>query len=234
MSVLVSVIILFLAMLIQAFMQLSPGIFALFYHYALGKKSRKKADDLSPYYVLGYELFIAAVFFILCIFIFTLDYYSFINFQYLSFALAGIFIAEAFVSLFFYYRKGKTTALFLSRKFASTIEHRAKNIKTKPDAFILGFLSSLPELIFTLPLYLAVIIALLDFTILPRSAVLIFFLLISLMPLFWIFGFYHTDHHFANLLRLRLKLKPVVKTVFFLCFLSLSAIIIFGALNYGR
>ena len=234
MNVLVSVLILFLAMLIQVFMQLSPGIFALFYHYALGKKSRQKADDLSPYFILGYELFIAAIFFIPCIFIFNLDHYSLIDFKYLSWVLAGIFVAEAFASLFFYYRKGKTTELFLSRKFAKGIEHRAKRINTKPDAFILGFLSSLPELLFTLPLYLAVIVALIDFTILPRATVLILFLIVALSPLFWLFAYYHTDHHLANFIRLRLKLKPLVKTILFLGFLSLATIIIFGVLNYGR
>lgn len=220
-------------MLIQIFLQLPTGTFTLFYHYAHGKKSRKNADSLSPYYILGYELFIVAVFFILCIIIFTLDKYSLINFTYFSCVLSGILIAEAIASLFFYYKKGKTSELFISRKVARNIEDHTKNVKTKSDAFILGFLSSFPELIFTLPLYLTIIITLINFNILPRAVILISFLIVALSPLFFIFAMYHTGHHLADLIRLRLKLKPFIKTIFCLSFLSLAMIILFGVINYG-
>lgn len=233
MNVLVSVIILILAMLIQAFMQLSSGIFSLFYHYALGKKSRKKADSLSPYYILGYGLFIVAVIFIMCIFIFTLDKYSLINFTYFSWALSGILIAEAVASLFFYYRKGKTTETFISRRIARNIEDRIKNAKTKSDAFVLGFISSFPELVFTLPLYLTIIITLINFTILPRAMVLILFLVIALSPLFFVLAMYHTDRHLANIIRLRLKLKPFIKAFLCLGYLMLATLIILGVFYYG-
>jgi small-conductance mechanosensitive channel len=62
MSFFISVGIIFLAMLIQSLMQLMPGIFAIFYHSALGKTSRQKADDLSLSFILGVELFTALFF----------------------------------------------------------------------------------------------------------------------------------------------------------------------------
>ena len=65
MSFFISVIILVLAMLIQVSMQLTPGTFALFYHYALGKNSRTKADNLSLYFTLGVITFMAIVWILL-------------------------------------------------------------------------------------------------------------------------------------------------------------------------
>ena len=61
MSIFISVVILILVALIQISMQLTPGIFMLFYHYALGKKSRNKADDLNLSFILGAETFIATI-----------------------------------------------------------------------------------------------------------------------------------------------------------------------------
>ena len=233
MSILVSVFILILVALIQTFMQLSPGVFALFYHYALGKKSRKKADSFSLYYILGYEFFIIATIFILCIFVFLINKAVTIDFALVYWILAGVSIAEAMAGLFFYYRKNKTTELFISRKLARSIEKQASNVKNSSDAFILGFVSGLPELIFTLPVYLTAIFTLIDFTIIPRATVLIAFIILAILPLIWIFILYHTDRHLADIARLRLKLKPFVKIVFCFCFLLLAIAIMLGNLNHG-
>ena len=47
MSFLTSIIIILLVVVILTFMQLSTGVFSIFYHYSTAKHSRKKADDLS-------------------------------------------------------------------------------------------------------------------------------------------------------------------------------------------
>ena len=98
MSIFISVIILIMLSLIQFLMQLSSGIFMLFYHYALGKKSAKIADNLSLYFILGVEFFTAAVWF--TVFLILPDASPI-----LFWILAGILFAESLASLFFYYRK---------------------------------------------------------------------------------------------------------------------------------
>jgi len=233
MSILLSVIILIIIALIQALLQLVPGVFASFYHHALGKKNRKFADSLSLYFLLGNEVFIITIFFILCILFFTINNFFEINIIYLYWILAGIFTAETTISLFLYYRKGKFTELFISRSIASSLEKQSKNIKTPSDAFILGFLSRVPELIFTLPLYLLAIILLIDFLIVPRALILILFILISLLPIIIIHLFYFTGHNLSHIERFRIKIKPFIKIFLSLSFLSLATLIIIGIFIHG-
>ena len=63
MSVFVSVGIVILAMLIMAFLQLSSGVFSLFYHYASGKYSKSRASDMTLFFILGTETAAACLFF---------------------------------------------------------------------------------------------------------------------------------------------------------------------------
>ena len=74
MSIFIPVAILIVATLIQAFMQLTPGVFALFYHYALGKNSSTKADDLSLHFILGVITFIVITWLLIYALIFSIFY----------------------------------------------------------------------------------------------------------------------------------------------------------------
>lgn len=229
MSIFISVVILILVALIQISMQLTPGIFILFYHYALGKKSRNKADDLSLSFILGAETFIATIWFLVL--------FTFLPIipQVFIWVIASLLIIEATASLFFYYRKGPGTALFITRSSAKVLELRAKNIKTRSDAFILGFFSNLPELIFTFPLYLlaSFIMPNISFS-LPPAIYIIIYLMLAVMPLFFIHILYRTDHNLSDIERLRINLKPVVRLFLFVGFLLLAILTInYGVINNG-
>ncbi len=77
-----------------------------------------------------------------------------IDYIVLFWTFAGLFFATAIVMAFFYFRKTKATALFISRKVARNYRLRAESVKSRSDAFLLGFFSSIPELVFTLPLFI--------------------------------------------------------------------------------
>ena len=62
MNVFASIGIVLLAMLIMASLQLVPGVFALFFHYALGKHSLKKASGLGLFFILDAEIISAFLF----------------------------------------------------------------------------------------------------------------------------------------------------------------------------
>lgn len=229
MSFFTSLITLILATLIQGLMQLSSGVFATFYHYALGKKSRKKADDFSLYFILGTEIFIAATFLILCIFIFTFYNQIDSHTNLFSWILAGIFAFEALFSFFFYYRKGKTTELsFIPRFIEKNLTNHISNIKTRSDAFVLGFISNIPELIFTLPIYIFLIINLIDFDILPRTMIIILYVVATIFPPILTFSLYHSGHNFADIARLRLRYKPLVRFSLPIIYILLTIILILG------
>lgn len=223
-------------MLIQAFLQLTPGTFALFYHYALGKKSAKIADDFGLSFILGVEVFTATV----LLLVYSLTFFIFCNQpgfcnHIFLWIMTGVFIAEALAFFFFYYRKGRTTALFIPRRIAKNIILRAEKTKSRSDAFILGFVSGSPELLFTLPLYIISVVELMLVPTLPRILTIIFYIIVLTIPLFSIRSLYRTGHNLAEIQRSRARAKSFVRLFISICFLLLAfATIIIGVFINGK
>ncbi|MCR5700320.1 MAG: hypothetical protein K6G49_02735 [Candidatus Saccharibacteria bacterium] len=229
MSVLTAVGILVLAMLIMASLQLVPGIFALFSHYVAGKYPRSRATDLSTFFILGVETSVVVIFFctyaILCCspavtFIVDSDIFAW--------TMAGIFIALTLGILGFYFRKGPGTKLFISRRLASNFNAKVIATKTRSDAFTLGLTASVPELIFTLPIYLmaAISIMRLDSTPLERAGIILLFAIVSVFPLIIIHHL--SNHNFADFIKFRFKNKAFFRFVLALFYLFIAALIILG------
>ena len=225
-------IILILSMLILAFLQLTPGTFTIFYHYALGKNSFKKASDLALSFILGVEIFTALVWSIIYILIFefyknSTDFCCSIFFW----IMFGIFIVEALAILVLYYRKGKNTKLFISRRVADSLTTNAAKVRTRSDAFTLGFFSCLPELFFTIPLYIITTTILLNTSVLPRSLFVILFIVSSTLPLFVILGIFCSGRNLADIQRFRLSSKSFFRFVLCACYLLIAmAILNLGAI----
>lgn len=234
MSIVISVIILILSMLISFCLQLTPGTFALFYHYALGKTNAKKADDQSLSFILGVEIFITAIWLLIYFSIFLFFYYNF-NFSNIVFyIMAGVFFAEAIIMPFLYYRKGNSTALFIPRRIAKGILNRIAKIRNRSDCILLGALTGLFELIFTLPLYIISASILLNFDALPRVLTIALYLTLSVLPLFIIRCSFRLGHNLADIERFRVKIKPAIKITLCTSFLLLAlATIYLGVLNNG-
>lgn len=236
MSVITPLIIVVIAALIQAFLQLTPGTFSLFYHYALGKNSTKVADDFSLSFILGVEVFLTTIWLI----IYSLIFFIFCNqpsfcSEVFLWITAGIFVAEAFAFFFFYFRKGRSSsALFIPRQIARNINARAEKIKTRSDAFTLGFATGSLELIFTLPLYIISIVELMRISAFPRIIAIIFYIIIATLPLFSIRNLYRTGHNLAEITRSRIRAKTFLRLSISLGFLLLAFIIITsGAFHHG-
>lgn len=235
MSILASAIILILVLVIVTFLQLTPGTFALFYHYALGKNSAKKTDDYSLSFILGAEFFTAILLLITYLIAFTIFVNQSVFVQNIfSWAMAGILCGEAIAAFFFYFRKGKSTALFIPRRVAHGIKTCAVRVKSHKDAFILGLVSGTAELIFTLPLYIIFSIELMKFSTGTRVLVAIILILAIILPLFLIRGFYRAGNNLAEIQRLRVRLKPAVRFIISFNFLLIALIIInLGLFCYG-
>ncbi|MBQ9180806.1 hypothetical protein IJ135_01795 [Candidatus Saccharibacteria bacterium] len=238
MSILLSVISVILAMVITAFMQLPSGIFMLFYHYALGNLTTKKADDLALSFIFGTETFITiiwlSIYFIISSIMSTLP--AECPTEICIFILAGIIAATAIIFAVFYYRRGRrvprSTTLFISRRTAHNLTEHAKTVTTREDAFLLGFFVNVPELIFTLPLYLASALLIVGFPSLARAGIIISYLIIAALPLFIIRFLCHAGLNLANLQRIRIKSKPFITLFIPACFILLTIIIInLGIIN---
>ncbi|MBR3052368.1 hypothetical protein IKG60_01965 [Candidatus Saccharibacteria bacterium] len=232
MSVFISVGIVILAMLIMASLQLVPGIFALFYHYASGKYSEQAASRLALFYILGVEiiaafLFIAAFYVSYILFINDLDPHNNI----LTWIFVGVLIALAFASFCLYYRHphSKTSSeLFIPRKFAISLDACARKAKSPSDAFALGALSNIPELVFTLPLYIitATEIMYMHTEYLADNFLTILYIVVSSIPLFIVYYSFRSGHTLADVMRSRNRDKTFHRLCLSFSYLTIAILII--------
>ena len=220
-------------MLIFFFMQLPSGVFSLFYHYSLGKTTAKKADDKSLSFIIGAEFF-AAITWIFIYFIMFVIFYNVPNvYGIFYYIMAGTFFAEAIAVLFFYYRRGKATALFIPRTIANGILNHIKKNKSRSDCIILGATSGLFELIFTLPLYIISTSILTNFETFPSTLIIVVFIIVSILPLLIIRGAFRLGSNLAEIERFRVKIKPFIKIFMFFSFLLIAIATIYLGVNYG-
>lgn len=232
MSIFISVVIIVLAMLIQGLLQLTPGIFSIFYHSALGKLSAKKTDNLSLSFILGVECYLAimllSVFFIVN---FLLSYL--VSYSTIFWVLSSLSFTMALLFFLLYFRKSTATALFISRRTAKNLDLRATTAKSRLDAFALGFFSGVPELVFTLPLFVILIFAMSYIPGLTSTLILLPYIIIVITPLFTIRTLFRTGSNLASITRLRTKLKPLIRWAITISFLLIAFGLIYLGAIYG-
>lgn len=232
MSVFAPVSILILAMLIMAFLQLTPGVFLLFSHYSYGKFSRKNASNASLFFILGAETSTALVFILIYSLLSSL-YVAPVSFtdNLLVWIIAGTMIAIGVIFPFCYFKKGRGTKLFISRRLAKDFDQKTRITKTRSDAFVLGFVASLPELIFTIPVYIVAatqIMKISDYSTV-RAMLSLCFILIKIAPLIAIHLTMDSGRNLAILQKSRVKNKQFVRAFISAIYLLIGILmIIFG------
>lgn len=141
----------FLAAVIHATLQLELGTLLLLYHASLGKHIKKKTKHLVGSYISGIGMLvlisIAAIAFVLD------RYFEKALYTEELIIVIGMLVALAIAAWAFYYRRGKSTELWLPRTVARFIDRRAKETNSNTEAFSLGMLTSLAEMPFTLVLF---------------------------------------------------------------------------------
>lgn len=235
MSIFIPVIILILVALILSFLQFSPSLFSFFYHYALGKYSHSKADNLALDYILGAETISAIVWFAIYVIFFAIFYHNpNLSSSIIPWIITGILCAESVFAFFFYFRKGKSTALYVSRSAANTFLNDTKKVTSRREAFMLGFMSKVPELIFTIPIYLLIVYILAYSTFIPSAITIIFFIIISTIPLFIIRTIYRAGCTLADIQGMRTKTKLFIRLTLTISLLLLTiATSYLGIAYYG-
>ncbi len=175
--------------LIHASFQLSISILTLVSGHSLGRKtSHKRTLGLMSSLIIGIGvttlLLLATATYSL-----SLAIWESINAERLVSAIVcGLLVGLGLSTWIFYYRKGPGTTLWLPRSMAKFLSSRAKSTRSRVESFGLGMVSVIAELIFIIaPISTAAItIALLPSPSLQATGV-IFYLVLSLLPLFIIF-----------------------------------------------
>ena len=217
-----------MSMLILAFLQLEPGIFALFSHYARGKFPTQRRALLTTFYMLGVEI-VAAILFICCLlFVNILFYYVFRpENSFLIWIAAGILFALAIVCLLCYYHPGIGSRLFIPRQTADALRHYASRASSRSDAFTLGALTSVLEIPFTLPLFAISAISTIELATVwfPNLLLGLFVILAPLLPLAVIRLKYRAGYNLADFMRARVRTKSFVRLI--LCFAYTALAVLF-------
>lgn len=227
MSVFTSLGILILSMLILAFLQLSPGIFSLLFHYASGKYSRNKASDLAIFYIFGVETITATIFLIIYFIFCALASFS-IDFDLLTIPFCLVLIFYSAFCLLFYFKKSPGTKLFIPRSLAKKFDQKAKSVKNRSDSFVLGAISTVPELFITIPIYCisAIEIMKIGETPLIRATFVILLILSSILQQIIMHFLKHFHFSLADFQKFRTKNKLFFR-IFLAFLLFLLAILIF-------
>ncbi len=171
----------FLAALTHATLQIGLGALLLLYHASLGKHIRKKTRSIVSSYISGAGML---VFLLICSFAFMLDRY----FEKALYAeelliVVGMLIALAIAAWAIYYRRGKSTELWLPRTVARFISKRAKETNSNTEAFSLGVLTSLAEMPFTMVLILVAANSILDLAPMYQLLAVVLYTVVSILPL---------------------------------------------------
>ena len=212
-------------MLIMASLQLQPGVFALFYHYASGKYPKARTSDITLFFILGAETAAACLF--LCSYYIAnlLFLYQFRpETSFFAWIIVGILIALAIISLFCYFRLEPGTQLFISRKCAKNLDLHAKNTRSRSDAFALGAFSSVCELPFTLPLFIITSIEIIEMTVkfFPSHLLTLLYIIVPAIPLFIVRWRFKTGHNLADIQKSRVKDKNFTRFILGISYLTIA------------
>ncbi|MBR2586875.1 hypothetical protein IKE71_00660 [Candidatus Saccharibacteria bacterium] len=225
MEVYVSLGIIILSGLITASLQLPLGTLLLLYHASLGKNVRQKTKKLASSFISGVTLM---NFLLLGTGIFLVSVLSFSgvlsNLAHLI--LFGLLVALGVIAWFVYYKRKGSTELWLPRRLARYIDSRAKITEDLSEAFSLGLLIPLAEILFTLPLLLLSADAILHLDAPCQALGLVIFTLFGTLPLLVLRFFIRKGRNVAEVQRWRLRNKAFFRFFTGAGFLVLAAFLL--------
>ncbi|MBR0403166.1 hypothetical protein IJI55_01270 [Candidatus Saccharibacteria bacterium] len=165
----------------HATLQLGLGCLLLLYHASLGKHVRKKTKNLVGSFISGvglmnFLILASACFIIAIIANGCLSPLSLI-------VITAIITLLAIIMWFFYYRRGRTTELWLPKIVARYIDKRAKLTESNTEAFSLGLLACFAEMPFTLVLMLVSANAILCLPEIWQGIAVALYTITSILPL---------------------------------------------------
>lgn len=214
-----------LAAFVHASLQVQLGSLLLLYHASLGKHIRKKTKSIVSSYIAGIATLVFLAIAATC---FVFDrYFGKALYPEEIVIVVSMLVAIAIIVWTFYYKRGKSTELWLPRSVARFIDHRAKSTDSKTEAFSLGVLTSLAEMPFTLVLFIVAANSILKLTGAWQIIVAIIYTIIVILPPIILRFFVRKGETITNIQRWRVKNKTFLRIISGAGFLILG-IFLFG------
>lgn len=209
-----------LAALVHASLQIQLGALLLLYHSSLGKHVRKKTKTIVSSYIAGIGTLVFLAVAATC---FVFDrYFGKALYPEEVVIVVGMLLALAIVMWVFYYRRGKSTELWLPRSVARFIDRRAKETNSNTEAFSLGVLTSLAEMPFTLVLFVVAANSILELAPLWQLVAVVLYTIITIIPPIILRLAVRHGETIANIQRWRVKHKTFMRVISGVGFLILG------------
>lgn len=209
-----------LAAIVHAGLQLQLGGLLLLYHSSLGKHIKKKTKVIVSSYIAGVGTLIFLGVAALC---FLFDrYFGKALYPEEMVIVISMLIAIAVVMWTFYYKRGKSTELWLPRIVANFIDKRAKTTESNTEAFSLGVLTSFAEMPFTLVLLVVAANSILQLPHVWQIIAVCVYTLIAILPLIAVRFVVRQGETIVGVQRWRVKYKSFMRIMTGVGFLILG------------
>lgn len=209
-----------LAALVHATLQVQLGALLLLYHASLGKHVRKKTKTIVSSYISGIGTLVFLAVAAIC---FVLDrYFGKALYPEEIVIVVSMLIAIAVIVWGFYYKRGKSTELWLPRTVARYIDKRAKETSSNTEAFSLGVLTSLAEMPFTIVLLVVAANSILKLETMWQLIAVVMYTVIAILPAIILRLTVRKGESIADIQRWRVKHKTFMRILSGVGFLVLA------------
>lgn len=209
-----------LAALVHASLQVQLGALLLLYHASLGKHIRKKTKMIVSSYTAGIGTLVFLGVAAVC---FLFDrYFGKALYPEEIVIVVSMLVAIAVVVWSLYYKRGKSTELWLPRTVARYIDKRAKETNSNTEAFSLGVLTSLAEMPFTLILIVVAANSILKMPTYWQIISTVVYTVVSILPPIILRLAVRRGESIANIQRWRVKHKNFMRLISGVGFLVLA------------
>ena len=222
------ILIVALAGLIHAGFQLSVSALSLMSGHAItNKKSQGRLITLMSAFIFGAVAMTILLLSTLAFFL-EIALRSGLSYELIWSITVGLSVSIGIAVWIFYYSKGAGTSLWLPRSLATYITERAKKTNQSGEAFTLGLVSVLAEILFILTPILVAALAILQLDPMLQPVGIFIYTFISLLSLLIVWSMVGGGHSLSKIQQWREKNKK------FLQFVSGAALIILGIYIYAN
>lgn len=216
--------IIILAAVVYATLQLDSGCLLLLYHASLGKHIRKRTKALAGSYIAGSGLM--ALFGVALFYLAIAGIYGQTLSSWCLIAAAAVMFLLAVLMWCVYYRRGKSTELWLPKVVAKFITKRAEVTESNTEAFSLGMLSGFAEMPWTFVLMIVVANSLLCLPLGWQAVMAVVFAVIAILPLILMWIMIRRGKTVVDIQKWRVKNKTFIRIVSGISFAVLAMFII--------
>ncbi|MDO4889215.1 MAG: hypothetical protein Q4A25_00775 [Candidatus Saccharibacteria bacterium] len=221
---LVDVLVVMLASIANAGLQLGTGTLLLLYNESLGRKVKKTTRSVTCGFILGSFLLSVLLISTTMLLILLINSHPLVENGLIL--LSSLAIAMAVMVIGLYFRRGKNTMLWIPDFAAKYFRKRAGKVDTPVEGMALGMTTVVAELPFSVVLILIAANSLLN---LPQAVIilaLVGYALITVMPLIIMKLLIKNGTTLAEIQRWRVRNKTFLRIFTGICYIALAVFII--------